>query len=60
MKAALARELDMEYASCCVVANWAAGCSDELITMEAIHDVLVEGMAQVMKLLESAIPKIQN
>lgn len=59
-EAALARELDMEYASCCVVANWAAGCSDELITMEAIHDVLVEGMAQVMKLLESAIPKIQN
>jgi len=48
---ALARELEMAYAAICVNANWAAGLSDELITMEAIEATLVQGMARVRQLL---------
>lgn len=50
-EAALARELEMEYASICVNANWAAGLSDELITMETIEKNLEEGLEKVRKLL---------
>lgn len=50
-EAALARELELDYASCSVVANWGAGLSDELITMEKIEKVLEEGMEQVKKLI---------
>lgn len=54
-EAALARELDMDYVSICVNANWAAGISDELITMEAIDRNLVNGMAKVRQLLAQLI-----
>ena len=50
-EAALARELDMEYASCSVVANWAAGISDGPITMKEIELSLIDGMDRVRKLL---------
>ena len=48
---ALARELEMDYASICVNANWAAGLSDELITMAAIEKNLLDGMAKVRQIL---------
>ncbi|MBI2969511.1 MAG: S-methyl-5'-thioinosine phosphorylase [Gammaproteobacteria bacterium] len=57
-EAALARELDMAYASICVVANWAAGKSDGEITMEAIDENLAEGMNKVLRLLEAAVPML--
>lgn len=57
-EAALARELELNYASCCVVANWAAGRSTELITMKAIALTLETGMQKVMQLLEAAIPML--
>lgn len=57
-EAALARELGMEYASCCVVANWAAGRSSEAITMQAIALTLETSMQKVMQLLEAAIPML--
>ena len=50
-EASLARELDMDYASCSVVANWAAGLSDGPITMKEIEASLVDGMDQVRRLL---------
>jgi len=50
-EAALARELELEYASICVNANWAAGLSDELITMQAIEQNLLNGMEQVRHLI---------
>lgn len=53
---ALARELGLEYASCCVVANWAAGRSAEPITMDNIAATLQTGMQKVLQLLEAAIP----
>jgi 5'-methylthioinosine phosphorylase len=59
-EAALARELEMDYASCCVVANWAAGRSSETITMEGIQKVLDTGMSKVMKLLQTAIPALKQ
>lgn len=43
-EAALARELEIEYASLCVSVNWAAGLSEEPITLDEIHRVLEGGM----------------
>jgi 5'-methylthioinosine phosphorylase len=50
-EAALARELELNYASCSVVANWAAGKSAGVITMEEIEANLKGGMADVGDLL---------
>jgi 5'-methylthioinosine phosphorylase len=55
---ALARELDITYASVCVIVNWAAGKSDDIITMENIEKNLQSGIINVCKLLEAAIPLI--
>jgi len=52
-EAALAREAEMDYASLCVVANAAAGLSDEPISERAIHDVLAGAMRKVRALLEN-------
>jgi 5'-methylthioinosine phosphorylase len=52
---ALARELELQYACCAVVANWAAGRSEGLITMEEISRNLELGMARVKQLLAAVI-----
>jgi 5'-methylthioinosine phosphorylase len=53
-EAALARELDLCYASCAVVANWAAGKGEgEVITMDEIEANLKIGMAELAGLLQS-------
>lgn len=57
-EAALARELQLDYASVCVVANWAAGKSDDSITMEIIEKNLQIGITRVCDLLEAVIPLI--
>jgi len=51
---ALARELDLCYACCAVVVNWAAGRGpgDGRIPMAEIERWLAEGMARVRRLLE--------
>lgn len=54
-EAALARELEIDYASICVNANWAAGLSDELITMAAIEKNLETGLEKVRQLIASLI-----
>jgi len=54
-EAALARELDLEYASICVNANWAAGLSDELITMAGIEKNLEGGLNNVRQLLAAVL-----
>lgn len=58
-EAALARELGMKYASCCVVANWAAGRSSEPIRMDSIVQTLETGMQNVVQLLQAAIPLLE-
>lgn len=51
-EAVLARELEIEYASFAVVANWAAGKGDgEIITMAEIEKVLKQGMDKVSRVL---------
>ena len=55
-EAALARELGLEYACICVVANRAAGRSSEPITMELIQMNLDQGMARAQQLLQAVIP----
>lgn len=57
-EAALARELGIAYASCAVVANWAAGKGEGEITMEQIDQCLKQGMEQVRTLLRVVIPMV--
>ncbi len=58
-EAVLARELDLEYACCAVVANWAAGRGEGgLISMDEIEENLEQGMDSVKQLLESLLPQL--
>jgi len=50
-EAALARELSLCYASCAVVANWAAGKAEGEITMTEIETNLKGGMADLGRVL---------
>ncbi len=55
-EAALARELDVCYACCAVVANMAAGRGEGVITMVEIEQNLNSGMDKVRALLEHVVP----
>ncbi len=52
---ALARELNLDYATIAIVANWAAGKSNADITMADIHYYLAEGMKSAMKILSNIV-----
>lgn len=52
-EAALARELDLPYACCAVIANWAAGKAEGEITMPEIIKNLEQGMADTKQLLHN-------
>ncbi len=54
-EAALAKELEMDYAAISVVANWAAGKSDGEITMAEIERHLHKGMANTAELLKAFV-----
>lgn len=54
-EAALARELELEYASICVNANWAAGLSAELITMAVIEKNLEAGLEKVRQIISAVL-----
>jgi 5'-methylthioinosine phosphorylase len=56
-EAALARELELEYAACAVIANWAAGRGGSgQITMEEIERNLATGMERVRAMLIQLVP----
>lgn len=57
-EAALARELDICYACCAVVANMGAGRGEGAITMTEIEHNLNEGMERVRHLLEQVAPLV--
>lgn len=59
-EASLARELDLCYACCAVIANLAAGRGKGGISMEEIEQNLESGMQSVRKLLEITIPGINS
>ena len=48
-EAALARELGLEYAALCLVVNWAAGLSEEELSIEEMMKILAAGMASIKK-----------
>lgn len=50
-EAALARELEICYACCALVVNWAAGKSNGIVTMSEIEQHLRQGMDKVQRLL---------
>ncbi len=50
-EASLARELDICYATCAVVANWAAGKDNQIVRMSDIERNLQIGMQAVRRLL---------
>ena len=52
-EAALARELEINYANCSIVVNWAAGISTEEITMQHIVDNLAAAQKDFKALLEA-------
>lgn len=52
---ALARELELCYAACAVVANMAAGRGEGEITLQEIEQNLVNGMGKVGQLLEALV-----
>ncbi len=54
-EAALAKELSMDYAVICVIANWAAGKSEGEITMAEIERHLHKGMADTAELLKALV-----
>ena len=54
-EAALARELNLCYATCAVVANWAAGKADGEIMMEDIEENLKAGLSEVSQVLEKFV-----
>ncbi|MEJ2687745.1 MAG: S-methyl-5'-thioinosine phosphorylase [Gammaproteobacteria bacterium] len=54
-EAALAREAELCYATCAVLANWAAGRGDGTITMAEIDRHLSAGMEKVRRLLEKVV-----
>ena len=58
-EAALARELELEYAACALVVNWAAGRNGgNEISLSEMEKCLEAGMARVRGLLEIALPMI--
>ena len=54
-EASLARELDMNYGCCALVVNWAAGKTEEIITMDIIEQNLAKGMDNILQLLHTLI-----
>ena len=58
-EAVLARELELPYAACAVVANWAAGLGGrEQVAMAEIEQNLRLGMERVRELLGALIPRL--
>lgn len=54
-EAALARELDIPYASICLTVNVAAGKDEKMSTIKEIREVLSSGMADIKVLLKSIL-----
>lgn len=60
-EAVLARELNMNYACCAIVVNWAAGKNDgDIISMEQVNANLKTGSRSVHKLLAAALPEMMK
>ncbi|MCP4390546.1 MAG: S-methyl-5'-thioinosine phosphorylase [Gammaproteobacteria bacterium] len=58
-EAALARELEIEYACLALVVNWAAGIEDRSISMQEIMANMEQGMQNIKPLLLAAARLVQ-
>jgi 5'-methylthioinosine phosphorylase len=58
-EAALARELELDYAHCCVCTNTAAGRGEGEISMAGLKANLEAGMKSVRRVLESLLALVQ-
>lgn len=54
-EAALAAELGMRYVCLGLVVNWAAGKSDQVVSMEEIEAAIEKGMSGVHRILEASV-----
>ncbi len=54
-EAALARELDIEYASIALVVNWCAGIDDVEISMDQIKAILDSGCQRIQRLISATL-----
>ena len=59
-EAALAKELELCYATLAISANWAAGRSEKEITIEEIRNSVEEGMQSVNHLLRPTIKTLND
>lgn len=59
-EAALARELEIDYASLALSVNWAAGLSEEPILLDDIHAVLEKGMDFISSVLAEVVAQSQG
>jgi len=59
-EAALARELNIDYACLALVVNWAAGVEDRLISMQEIMVNMEQGMEKIKPLLLAAARLIRQ
>lgn len=59
-EAVLARELDMAYASLCLVVNWGAGLAPGPISMELIDQIAAAGAQRISRLLRAATGILQS
>jgi len=58
-EAALARELDIEYASIALVVNWCAGIDDVEISMDQIKAILDLGSQRIQRLISATLKAIK-
>ncbi len=58
-EAALARELDIDYASLALVVNWAAGITTDIIEMQEIIANMEQGIQNILELLRGAARLIE-
>lgn len=54
-EAALARELDIEYAAIALVVNWCAGIDDADISMDEINAILEAGVDRICRLIHATL-----
>ena len=59
-EAALARELDMEYASIAMVVNWCSGITDAVLDMDEIRRILDLGMNSIIKLISNTLEQVDK
>jgi 5'-methylthioinosine phosphorylase len=59
-EAALARELEIEYASIALVVNWCAGLENSILGMDAIRHELKQGMTSVIQLIRATLGQLNK